>query len=150
MLGLKLNHVSKRGHWGHQATTWSNINLSSLTQWSHLNHICVSKLTIIGSDNGFSPDRRQAIIGTNAVILSIGPLQTSFSEIWSEIHIFSFQEMYLKIYLENADHFVPVPMCSDPIFKMFFQMLILALQALLPWENSLHLMVMWPEPRLPI
>ena len=30
MLGLKLNHVSKRGHWGHQATTWSNVDLSSL------------------------------------------------------------------------------------------------------------------------
>ena len=29
-------------------------------------HICVDKLTIIGSDNGLSPGRRQAIIWTNA------------------------------------------------------------------------------------
>ena len=28
-------------------------------------HIYVSKLTIMGSDNGLSPDRRQAIIWTN-------------------------------------------------------------------------------------
>ena len=34
-------------------------------------HICVSKLTIIVADNGLSPDRRQAIIWTNAEILSI-------------------------------------------------------------------------------
>ena len=37
-----------------------------LTHWGRVTHICVSKLTIIGSDNGLSPDRRQAIIWTNA------------------------------------------------------------------------------------
>ena len=36
--------------------------------------ICVYKLTMIGSDNGMSPGRRQAIIWTNAGILLIGPL----------------------------------------------------------------------------
>ena len=41
----------------------------------------VSKLTIIGSDNGLSPDRRQAIIWTNAGVLLIGPLGTFFNEI---------------------------------------------------------------------
>ena len=44
-------------------------------------HICVSKQTIIGSDNGLSPGRRQAIIWTNAGILLIGTLGTNFSEI---------------------------------------------------------------------
>ena len=34
-------------------------------------HICVGNLTIIGSDNGLSPDRRQAIIWINAGILLI-------------------------------------------------------------------------------
>ena len=29
-------------------------------------HLCVSKLTMIGSDNGLLPGRRQAIIWTNA------------------------------------------------------------------------------------
>ena len=33
-------------------------------------HICVKKLALIGSDNGLSPGRRQAIIWTNAGILS--------------------------------------------------------------------------------
>ena len=37
-------------------------------------HICVSKLTIIGSDNGLSHGRRQAIISTNDGILLIGQL----------------------------------------------------------------------------
>ena len=52
-------------------------------------YICVSKLTIIGSDNGLSPDRRQAIIWTNAGLsLLIGPLGTNFSEILIEILTF--------------------------------------------------------------
>ena len=42
-----------------------------------MTHICVSKLTFIGSDNGLSPDRRQAIIWTNDGILLIGPLETN-------------------------------------------------------------------------
>ena len=42
-----------------------------------MTHICVGKLIIIGSDNGLSPDRRQAIIWTNAGILLIGPLETN-------------------------------------------------------------------------
>ena len=45
-----------------------------------MTHICVGKTTIIGSDNGLSPGRRQAIILTNAGILLIGILGTSFSE----------------------------------------------------------------------
>ena len=44
-------------------------------------HIYVSKLTNIGSDNGLSPGRRQAIISTKAGILLIGPLGTNFVEI---------------------------------------------------------------------
>ena len=49
------------------------------TQWwrSWPLHICVSKSTSIGSDNGLSPDRRQAIVWTNAGILLIGPLHGS-------------------------------------------------------------------------
>ena len=52
-------------------------------------YICVGKLTIIGSDNGLSPGRRQAIIWTNAGILLIRPLGTNFSEISIEIQTFS-------------------------------------------------------------
>ena len=45
----------------------------SLTHWSRVTHIWVSKLTTIGSDNGLSPAWRQAIIQTNAGILLIDP-----------------------------------------------------------------------------
>ena len=68
-----------------------------LTHWGRVTHICVTKLTIIGSDNGLSPDRRQAIIWTNAGILLIGPLGTKFSEILIDIWIFSFKKMHLKM-----------------------------------------------------
>ena len=42
-------------------------------------YICVGNLTIISSDNGLSPGRRQAIIWTHAGYLLIGPLGTNFS-----------------------------------------------------------------------
>ena len=42
-----------------------------LTHWGRVTHICVSELTIIGSDNDLSPGRRQAIIWTNGGILLI-------------------------------------------------------------------------------
>ena len=48
------------------------------TYWGRVTHICVSKLTTIVSDNGLSPDRRKAIIWTNAGILLIRPLGTKF------------------------------------------------------------------------
>ena len=68
-----------------------------LTHWGRVTHICVSKLTIIGSDNGLSPGRRQAIIWTNAGILLIWPLGTNFSEILIEIQTFSLKKMRLKM-----------------------------------------------------
>ena len=42
---------------------------SLLTHWGPVTHICISKQTIIGSDNGLSPGCRRAIIWTNAGIL---------------------------------------------------------------------------------
>ena len=68
-----------------------------LTHWGRVTHICVSDLTIIGSDNSLSPGRRQAIIRTNAEILLIRPLGTNFSEISIKIQIFSFKKMRLKV-----------------------------------------------------
>ena len=62
-----------------------------------MTHICVGKLTIIGSDNGLSPDRRQAIIWTNDGILLIEPLGTNFSEILIGIHTFLFKKMHFKM-----------------------------------------------------
>ena len=68
-----------------------------LTHWGRVTHICVGKLSIIGSDNGLSPNRRQAIIWTNVGILLTGILGTNFSEISIEIYTFSFKKMHLKM-----------------------------------------------------
>ena len=68
-----------------------------LTHWGRVTHICVSKLTIIGSDNGLSPGRLQAIIWTNAGILLIVTLGTKFSEILGKIHIVSLKKMHFKM-----------------------------------------------------
>ena len=70
---------------------------TNLTHWGRVTHIYVSKPTIIGSDNGLSPDQRQAIIWTNAGLLLIGHLGTNFSEILIEILTFSFKKMRLKV-----------------------------------------------------
>ena len=68
------------------------------TEWrNRVTHICIGEQTIIGSDNGLLPDRHQAIIWTNAGILSTGPLGTNFSEILIEIYTFSFKKMHLKM-----------------------------------------------------
>ena len=69
----------------------------SLTHWGRVTHICVSRLTITGSDNGLSPGRRQAILWTNNGILLIGPLGTNCKENLSEILTFLFMKMRLKV-----------------------------------------------------
>ena len=74
-----------------------HVHAWELTHWGRVTHICVSKLTIIGSDNGLSLGRHQAIIRTNAGILLIRPLGTNFSEFLVEILIFSFKKMRLKV-----------------------------------------------------
>ena len=80
-------------------TYWISVCLDwyTLTHWGRVTHICVSKQSIIGSDNGLSPGRCQAIMGTNAEILSIRTLGKNFSEILSESHTFSLKKMRLKI-----------------------------------------------------
>ena len=84
-----LQSWTKPSIWSH-FRTW-------LTHWGRVTHICVGNLAIIGSDNGLSPGRRQAIIWTNDGMLLIGPLGTNFSEISIEIQTFSFKIMRLKV-----------------------------------------------------
>ena len=62
-----------------------------------MTHICVVKQTIIGSDKGLSPGRRQAIIWTNDGILFIGPLRTNSNDISIQILTFSFTKIRLKV-----------------------------------------------------
>ena len=76
--------------------TWLKVTIfrkRHLTHWGQEMHICVGNLTIIGSNNGLSPDQRQAIILTNDGIFLIGPLGTNFSEILIEVQTFSFKIM---------------------------------------------------------
>ena len=68
-----------------------------LTYWGRVTYIWVGNLTIIGSNNGLSPDRRQASIWPNARILLIAPLGTNFSEILNGIQTFSVKKMHLKM-----------------------------------------------------
>ena len=96
-ISKKLEHsVWNLPHMNDTRLYWWLENIG-LTHWGRVTHINVSKLTIIGSDNGLSPGRRQAIIWTNAGILLIGPIRTNFSEILIEINTFSFKKMHLKM-----------------------------------------------------
>ena len=83
-----------------------------LTYWGRVTHIYDGKLTIIGSDNGLSPGRRQTIIWTNAGILLIGPLGTNYSEILIEIQTFSLKKIRLKMSSAKCCPFRPVLMCQ--------------------------------------
>ena len=57
------------------------------------------------------PYRRQAIILTNAGILSVHKLGTNISENRSEIEIFLLMKMHLKCRLRNGVHFFSASLC---------------------------------------
>ena len=83
--------------WRNTYITFKSPDANELTHWGRTTHICVGNLTIIGSDNGLSPDRRQAIIWTNDGILSIGPLGKNFCEILIGFQTFSLKKMKFKM-----------------------------------------------------
>ena len=87
------------------------IALEWLIHWSWVIDKCVSKLTIIGSDNGLSPGRHQAIIWTYAGISLIWTLGTKFSQILNEIHHYSFRKLIWKFHLFNGGHFASATLC---------------------------------------
>ena len=98
-----------------------------LTHWSRVTHICVSNLTIIGSDNGLSPGPRQAIIWTNDGLLLIEPFGTYFIEIWIKIQ-FSLMKIHLKksgkcwpscLGLNMLKQFSMFHRCSQVLYKSF-------------------------------
>ena len=70
-----------------------------------MTHIWFSDITNIGSDNGWSPGRCQAVIRTNAGVLLIRPLRTSSSEMLIEIHIFPLTKTHLKMSSEKCRPF---------------------------------------------
>ena len=65
------------------------------THRGRMTHIMI--ITIIGSDNGLSPSRRQAINRTNAGLKSIGPIGTNFNEIWIKIQPFYYKKIILNV-----------------------------------------------------
>ena len=93
----------------HKAMFVSAIS-DTLTHWDRVTHICVSKLTIIGSDNGLSPGRRQAIIWTNAGIWLIRTLgKTSVKSKAKFIHFHS-RKCIWKCRLRNGVYLVSASM----------------------------------------
>ena len=81
------------------------IYVLSLTHWGRVTHICVGKLTIIGSDNG--------------EILLIRPLGTNFSEILIGFQTFSFNKMHLKSRLPNGVY-LSRPQCVNKYVGKIF------------------------------
>ena len=73
MVGLKLNHVSKRGPWCIQMSWW--------------------KLNIIDSVDVLSPVRRQAISRINFDLLLIRPIAATFSEILNQYTMIFMERM---------------------------------------------------------
>ena len=97
---IPLFHISWLAtHWQLRLllVAWVMGDGESLTHWGLATHICIGKLTTIGSDNGLSPGRRQAIIWPIAGNIGNGPLGTNFSEILIRIQTFSFKKMHLKM-----------------------------------------------------
>ena len=92
-----------------------------------MTHICVSKLTIICSDNGLSPGRRQAIIWTNAGILLIGTLRTNFNESLIEYHSFSFKKMHMKNAVWKMAAILPRPQCVKAEWNDYFSREVVAM-----------------------
>ena len=84
---------------------WDQLQ-STLTHCGRVTHVCVSNRTVIGSDNGLSLGRRQAIVWINAGLWLIGPLGTNFNEILIKVQTFSFKKMHIKCRLENGGHLV--------------------------------------------
>ena len=71
-----------------------------------VNNILKNRVSI-GSDNGLWPVQRQAIIETNAGLLSIVPIRTNFSEILVKMQNFSFTKIHLKISSVERQPFCP-------------------------------------------
>ena len=81
------------------------ISYVALTHLPLVAHICVNELGQHWVNNSLSPGRRQAIIWTNAEILSIALLGTNFSETRIAIRIFIQENAFEIAVCQNGGHF---------------------------------------------
>ena len=72
------------------------------THWGRVTHMFAGNLTIIGSDNGLSPGRRQAIIWSNVGKLLIRPFKHFHSGeyTWNNLRVKT--SICVEIALENV------------------------------------------------
>ena len=81
---------------------------SLLAHWGRVTHICVGNLTTIGSINGLSPCRHQAIILTN-----VGILHRNFNP---NANVFHSRKHIWKCSRRNGCNFVSASICKMNIF----------------------------------
>ena len=81
--------------------------------WGRVTKICIGKLTIIGSDNGLLPGRRQVIIWNNAGIwiLLIGTLETNLMKFYLEFKHFHWMKCIWNCCLQSGGHLVLALVC---------------------------------------
>ena len=77
---------------GSYGTRWTN---AWFGYWGQVTHVCVKNWVIIGSKNGLSPVRHQAIPCTNDDLLLTETLGINFGEILFEIKAFLPKKTYL-------------------------------------------------------
>ena len=74
-----------------------HVDIAVYIELGRVLHICVGKLTNIGSDNGLLAGWYQGIIWTSAGILINGPWGTNFNDIFIKIEWFSLTKLHLKM-----------------------------------------------------
>ena len=111
------------------------VRFNTLTHWGRVTHICVVKLTIIGSDNCLTPGRRQAIIWTNAGIMLIGPLEQT--SILIGIQTFSFKKMHLEDVVREVVSILSRPQCVKNALRWTRLLCVIIMKTYNPtWLNS--------------
>ena len=96
-------------------------------------HICISKLTIIGLDNGLSPRWWQVIIWISVGILLIGALGTNFSEILIEVQTFSPKKIPLKT---SSVKCCPFHLGLNVLSHLYFMFILYPIYYAMSWKTT--------------
>ena len=124
----------------HRSNSGTGLTFTFLTRWGRVTHICISKLTIVASDNGLSPGRRQAIIWTYDGILSIGnKLQWNLNQ---NSYIFIQENAFEKVVCEMAA-ILSRPQCVKAICVFYVW-----IYALLEWVDIWQLCEFDSQPKI--